>query len=79
MTVSLMRPPVAPLTLIGKCGQLLHLLPPLTVKSTISDVVCNPSEFPPVVTRILETVIQEEEKIIKFSGCTLQRKVIHTV
>ena len=34
-------------------------LPPLTVKSTISDVVCLPSKFSPVVTRNLETVIQK--------------------
>ena len=65
MTVSPMRPPVAADTLIGKSGQLLHLLPPLTVKSSISDVVCVPSEPNPVVTRILETVNQREREIIK--------------
>ena len=62
MTVSPTRPPVAPNTLIGKSGQLLHLLSPLTVKSTISDVSWLPSKFDPAMTRILETVIQKVEK-----------------
>ena len=60
MTVSPMTPPVAPSTLIKKFGQLLHLLPPLTVKSSISDVVCKPPEPIPAVTKILETVNQRE-------------------
>ena len=72
MTVSPMRPPVAPTTPIGKSGQLLHMLPPLTVKSTISDVVCRPSELDPVVTRNLETVIQKEEK---FNCCLADRNL----
>ena len=59
-------PPVAPSKLIGKSGQLLHMLPPLTVKSTISDVVCIPSEFTPAVTRILETIIKKESKLSNF-------------
>ena len=63
MTMSPIRPPVAPLsTLIGNSGQFLHMLPPLTVKSTISDVSWLPSKFDPVMTRILETVIQKVEK-----------------
>ena len=62
MTVSPTRPPVAASNLTGNSGQFLQLLPPLTVKSTISDVFCLPTELCPVVTRILETVIQKEEK-----------------
>ena len=62
MTVFPMRPPVGLTTPIGKAGQLLHMLPPLTVKSTISDVSWLPSKFDPVMTRILETVIQKVEK-----------------
>ena len=37
MTVFPIRPPVAPSTLIGKSGQLLHILSPLTVKSLKDD------------------------------------------
>ena len=52
---------MAPNRSIGKSGQLLHMVPPLTVKSTISDAVCGPSELTPVVTRILETVSQKRQ------------------
>ena len=49
---------------IGKSGQLLHKLPPATVKSTISDVVMPEacSELDPVVTRILETMNKRTRK-----------------
>ena len=65
MTVFPMRPPVALSTFIGKFGQFLHILFPLTVKSNISDVILRPFEFHPVATRNLETAIQKEEKIAK--------------
>ena len=62
MTVFPIIPPVAPSTLIGKPDQSLHMLFPLTVKSIISDVVWRLFRFIPVVTRILETVIQKKKK-----------------
>ena len=57
---------MAPIKSLGKSGQLLHMLPPLTVKSTISDAVFGPSLLFPVVTRILETVSQKKAKLSNF-------------
>ena len=55
MTVSSMIPPTAPSAYVGNFGQFWHLLPPLIVKSTISEVLRLPLVLSPVVTKTFET------------------------